>query len=228
MPLDPQTRTALERLKSINFALTHNMTPMQARKRERALTQLMSHNEQEAVARIENLHIPGPVEKIPIRIYTPQGEGPFPILIYFHSGGGVTGDLDSEDTYCRRLTNLAKCLVVSVGYHLAPEYKFPSGPEECYAASQWVAKHAASFNGDPSKIAVGGMSAGANLAAVVTHMISGPGRSQTCLPTSAGSHHQFPTHKHPFLGSICSRLSPHKRRYGLVYASLFEQRRRQG
>jgi acetyl esterase len=103
-------------------------------------------------------------------MYTPQGGGPFPILVYFHSGGGVIGDLDSEDALCRRLTNLAGCQVVSVDYHLAPEYKFPVGPEECYATTCWVASHAPEFNGSVSQIAVGGMSAGANLAATVTHM----------------------------------------------------------
>ncbi|MEO6890479.1 MAG: alpha/beta hydrolase fold domain-containing protein, partial [Ktedonobacteraceae bacterium] len=147
MPLDPQTHAALKRLKAINFVLTGNMTPTQARERERALVRLTASSEPEAVAHIENRHIPGPIGEIPLRMYTPQGYAPFPILIYFHGGGGVIGDLDSEDAFCRRLTNLAGCLVVSVGYHLAPEYKFPSGPEECYAASQWIWAHAASCNG---------------------------------------------------------------------------------
>lgn len=170
MPLDPQTHAALKRLKAINFVLTRNMTPAQARERERALVQLTASSEAESVANIENHHIPGPVGEIPLRIYTPQGCEPFPILIYFHGGGGVIGDLDSEDAFCRRLTNLVGCLVVSVGYHLAPEYKFPAGAEECYAASQWVWAHAASYNGDPARIAIGGMSAGGSLAAVVAHM----------------------------------------------------------
>lgn len=126
--------------------------------------------EMEPVARVENCYIAGPVGDIPLRIYTPQGHGPFPVLIYFHSGGGVMGDLDTEDALCRRLTNVVGCLVVSVDYHLAPEYKFPSGQEECYAASCWIADHATSYNGDPSRIAVGGTSAGGSLAAVVTHM----------------------------------------------------------
>lgn len=170
MPLDPQTHAALKRLKAINFVLTRNMTPAQARKRERALVQLTASSEVESVANVENHHISGPVGEIPLRVYTPRGCGPFPILIYFHGGGGVIGDLDSEDAFCRRLTNLVGCLVISVGYHLAPEYKFPSGAEECYAASQWVWAHADSYHGDPSRIAIGGMSAGGSLAAVVAHM----------------------------------------------------------
>jgi acetyl esterase len=171
MPLDPQTEAALKRLNAINFVLTRNVTPVQARKRQRTLAQLTTYNEPEAVEHIEDRHIPGPVGDIQIRIYTPQGCGPFPILIYFHSGGGVIGDLDSEDALCRRLTNLVKCLVISVDYHLAPEYKFPVGSEESYATTCWIAANATSFHGDPSRLAVGGMSAGGTLAAVVTHMV---------------------------------------------------------
>jgi acetyl esterase len=170
MALDSQTYAVLKRLNSINFVLTRNMTPVQARKRQRALAQLTASGDPEPVAHVENCFIPGPAGDIPLRMYTPQGCGPFPILVYFHSGGGVIGDLDSEDALCRRLTNLAACLVISVGYHLAPEYKFPVRPEECYAATCWVASHATGFNGAASQIAVGGMSAGANLAAAVTHM----------------------------------------------------------
>jgi acetyl esterase len=146
------------------------MTPVQARKRERALAQLTATGEPEPVARVENRSIPGPLGDIPLRIYTPRGCGPFPILIYFHSGGGVIGDLDSEDGVCRCLANLASCLVVSVDYRLAPEYKFPRGLEECYAATCWAAMHASSFNGISSQIALGGMSSGGNFAAVVAHM----------------------------------------------------------
>lgn len=171
MPLDPQTQAVLERLNAINFALTRDMTPVQARRRERALAQLIASNAPEPVAHVEDRCIPGPLGDIPLRIYTPSGSGPFPILIYFHSGGGVIGDLNSEDALCRRLVNLVPCLVISVDYRLAPEYKFPIGPEECYTATHWIAAHADSFNGLPTQIAVSGMSSGGNLAAVITHMV---------------------------------------------------------
>ena len=170
MPLDPQTSAILQRLESIHFVLTRGMTPQQARKRQRALAHFTAASTPEPVARVEDRSIPGPAGEIPLRIYTPAGAGPFPLLIYFHSGGGVLGDLDTEDALCRRLANLAECLVLSVGYHLAPEYKFPTGQEECYTAACWAAQHAVQINGNPARIAVGGMSAGANLAAVVTHM----------------------------------------------------------
>ncbi len=170
MPLDPQTQTLLERLKAINFRLTRDLTPVQARKRQRALQQFTAPREAEPVAHIEHRSIPGPVGDTPLRIYRPWGSGPFPILLYLHSGGGVIGDLDSEDGACRRLTNLAGCLVVSVDYHLAPEYKFPVGQEECYAAVCWTAEHAADLNGLAGSLAIGGLSAGASLAASVAHM----------------------------------------------------------
>lgn len=168
MPLDPHTQRLLTRLQAIDFTLTRQLTPTQARQRQRALTRMAAPAE--PVAHIDQRSIPGPAGPLPLRIYTPQTSGPLPILIYFHGGGGVIGDLDSEDALCRRLTNLAHCLVVSVDYHLAPEYPFPSGPQECFAATQWIASHTALFHGDASRIAVGGMSAGGNLAAVVAQM----------------------------------------------------------
>jgi acetyl esterase len=177
MPLDPKTHDILRRLQAIQFVLTRNMTPEQARIRYRALAR-MSAIEPEPVACLENCFIPGPVGAIPLRVYTPWGSGPFPILVYFHGGGGVIGDLDSEDALCRRLTNLAECLVVSVDYHLAPEYKFPIGQEDCYTATSWIALNADRFNGMPFRLAVGGMSAGGNCAAVVAHMARDRGGPQ--------------------------------------------------
>jgi acetyl esterase len=105
-----------------------------------------------------------------VRIYTPAGSGPFPVLVFFHGGGWVIGDLDTQDGACRALANGAGCLVVSVGYRLAPEHKFPAAPDDTYAATKWVAANAASINADPARIAVGGDSAGGNLTAVTAQM----------------------------------------------------------
>ncbi len=82
----------------------------------------------------------------------------------------MNGNLDAQDPMCRRLTRLAECIIVSVDYRLAPEHPFPAAPEDCYAATQWVATHATEFHGDASRIAVGGDSSGANLATVVALM----------------------------------------------------------
>ena len=122
------------------------------------------------IAHIENRSIPVVTGEIPIRIYVPEGNGPFPVLVYFHGGGWVIGDLDTHDEVCRSLANRVPCAVVSVDYRLAPEHKFPVAPEDCYAATQWVAANAAQFHGDASRLAVGGDSAGGNLTAVVAQM----------------------------------------------------------
>jgi len=121
----------------------------------------------EAVANVENLRIPGPGGNIPVRIYTPRGNSPFPVLVFFHGGGWVIGDLETHDNLCRSLANSVHCVVVAVDYRLAPEHKFPAAVEDAYAATQWVASNAKRINGDPTRIAVGGDSAGGNLAAVV-------------------------------------------------------------
>jgi len=122
------------------------------------------------VAKVENRAIPGPAGEIPLRIYTPEGSGPFPVLVYFHGGGFVLCDLDTHDGTCRSLARAAEVVVVSVDYRLAPEHRFPAGPEDCYAATQWAAAHAAEIGGDASRLAIGGDSAGGNLTAVVALM----------------------------------------------------------
>src|SRR5712692_6227052 len=168
MPLDPQAQAYLDQMAALNAPPLHTLTPeliRQATSMQRAML-----GEPEPVANVENRLIPGPASDIPIRIYTPSGNGPFPVLVFFHGGGWVICDLDTHDDICRSLTNQAACIVVSVDYRLAPEHKFPAAPEDCYAATQWVAANAAALNGDPQRIAVGGDSAGGNLAAVVPLM----------------------------------------------------------
>ena len=123
-----------------------------------------------AVAHIEDRTIPGPGGEIPIRIYKPSDEADLPMLAFYHGGGWVLGDIASHDRLCRLLANGAACIVVSVDYRLAPEHKFPAAPEDCYAALQWIAANGNTFGGDPSRIAVGGESAGGNLSAAVALM----------------------------------------------------------
>jgi acetyl esterase len=132
------------------------------------LEELLAIEDPEPVGSVTDLAIQGPDAEIPLRIYVPEGEGPFPLLVYFHGGGWVRGSLDAYDGLCRLLTNGAGCVVVSVGYRRAPEHPFPAGLEDCYAAMSWVAEHAADLQGDPKRVAVGGDSAGGNLAAAVT------------------------------------------------------------
>jgi len=114
---------------------------------------------------VEDRTVPGPGGSVPVRIYTPQAEGALPILVYFHGGGWVFGDLETHDAMCRIVADAAGCLVVAVDYRLAPEHKFPAGLEDCIAVTQWCAAHGGEIGGDPGRIAVGGDSAGGNLAA---------------------------------------------------------------
>lgn len=175
MPLDPQIQAYLDQMAALNMPELHTMTPEQIR--EGIAMQLAMENiEPEPVARVENRTIPGPAGEIPVRIYTPQGSGPFPVLVFFHGGGWVICNLDTHDGLCRSLTNGADCVVVSVDYRLAPEYKFPAAPEDCYAATKWVAENAAQLNVDASHIAIAGDSAGGNLTAVVAQMARDQGR----------------------------------------------------
>ncbi len=169
MPLDPQIQAYLDQMAAMNMPPIHTMTPEQVRMGI-AMQLAMENIEKEQVARVENRTIPGPAGEIPVRIYTPQGNGPFPALVFFHGGGWVICNLDTHDGICRGLANGAGCVVVSVDYRLAPEHKFPAAPEDCYAATQWVAENAAELNVDASHIAVGGDSAGGNLTAVVAQM----------------------------------------------------------
>jgi acetyl esterase len=124
----------------------------------------------EPVVSIAERTIPGPAGEIPIRVYTPEGSPQFPVLVYFHGGGWVIGDLEVVHGPLTVLANLAHAVIVSVDYRLAPEHPFPAAVEDCDAAVRWVAANASLLNVDPERIAVGGDSAGGNLAAVVALM----------------------------------------------------------
>ena len=131
--------------------------------------------EGEPVASVVDRTIPGPGGEIPVRIYDPGGPGPKGALVWFHGGGWVIGNLDGADFGCRMMANAAGVVVVSVDYRLAPEAKFPAAADDSFAATRWVADNAASIGVDPARIAVGGDSAGGNLAAVVSQMAKAAG-----------------------------------------------------
>lgn len=124
----------------------------------------------EPVGRIEHRVLDGPGGQLLVRAYQPEGDGPFPVLVYFHGGGWVIATLDTYDDSCRALCNAAECLVLSVAYRQAPEHKFPAAVEDAYFAYQWAGEHAAELNGDQSRVALAGESAGGNLAAVAALM----------------------------------------------------------
>lgn len=166
MALDEQAKAFLRELEEAGGPPLNEMTPVEAR--EALAATVESAGDPEPVGNVTNRSIPGPLGEIPIRVYTPEGNGPFPALVYFHGGGWVAGDLEMVDPLSTMLTNRAGAVVVSVGYRLAPEHKFPAPLMDCYAATRWVSDNAAEIGVDPRRIAVGGDSAGGNLAAAVS------------------------------------------------------------
>ena len=183
-PLPAPDRKANAQMKAVLVELArltpvplYKMTPAQVRRQpgpadavKAVLKKQGRSTSPEPVAKVENRTIPGPAGRIPVRVYTPSGNGPKPVLVYFHGGGWVIANIQAYDSSCRALANAADCVVVSVGYRQAPEHKFPAAHEDSYAATQYVLGHASEFGGDPARIAVGGESAGGNLAAAVCLM----------------------------------------------------------
>ena len=170
MPLDPQARAYLDLMSSAGLPPTHQLTPDEARAALVTRRALLPAAEPQPVGGVEDRRIPGPGGELKVRIYRPDGQGPFPIMVYFHGGGWVVGSVDTHDGVCRGLTHGVSCVVVSVDYRLAPEHKFPAAVEDAYAATCWAAEHAAELGGDAARLVVAGESAGGNLAAVVALM----------------------------------------------------------
>lgn len=168
MPLHPLAQAFLEQRAAAGEQPLETLTVEAAREQSLRLSQLLGPGEE--VAHVEDRVIAGPGGDIPLRIYTPTGQGPLAILVYFHGGGWVIGSIETVDTTCRALANGVPCLVVSVDYRRAPEHKFPAAVEDAYWAAKWVAAEASSFKGDAGRLAVGGVSAGGNLAAVVARL----------------------------------------------------------
>jgi acetyl esterase len=162
--LDPQARILLDQLGALGAPPVSEQTPEQARAGFAVLASLGGAPEVRVPT--EDRLIPGPAGQIPVRIYRPESGGPLPVVVYFHGGGWVIGDIDSHDTTCQRLAAGVPTVVVSVDYRRAPEFRFPAAVEDADAAVSWVSAHAVEFGGDPVRLAVAGDSAGGTLAAV--------------------------------------------------------------
>lgn len=162
MPVDPQIQTLLD--KGTGVPATHTLPVDVARAQYEARIALMAPPAD--IAGTRELITEGPGGKLRIRLYTPQGSGPFPLLVFFHGSGFVLCSLETHDGMCRNLCAGAQCVVASVDYRLAPEHKFPAGIDDCLHATRWAAAHAAELGADASRVAIGGDSAGGTMAAV--------------------------------------------------------------
>ena len=165
--LDPQAQALIDLIAERGIPPTHTLSPSDARAfyRER---RTFSQPAPRALAEVRDLSAPGPLGAIPLRLYRPAGvASPAPTLVYFHGGGWVIGDLDTHDVLCRQLADEAGCVVVAVDYRMGPEHRFPAAPDDCLAATRWLQAQAGPLGLDAARFAVGGDSAGGNLAAVV-------------------------------------------------------------
>ena len=191
--LHPKARAIVDQIAALPQLPT--LTPVEARGRPVPLEAAP-----EAVGSLTARAIPGPGGPMAIRIYRPK-DALRAAVVYFHGGGWVVGSLESADASCRALANRSRCVVISIDYRLAPETKFPGAVEDAYAATRWVIDNAADLRIDPARVAVGGASAGGNLAAAVALVArekGGPGIAfqlltvpVTELSSKAASHREF-------------------------------------
>jgi acetyl esterase len=171
MPLDPQVRALLDQMAAL--PLLEELSVADARKQVEG--RIAVNLPTLPVASVLNRTISGPGGDLPLRIYTPNGKGPFPLIVFFHGSGFVLCSLDTHDGVCRNLCNAGGCVVVSVDYRLAPEHKFPAGPADCYEATKWAAEHARDVSADSERLVIAGDSAGGNMVAVTALMIRDKG-----------------------------------------------------
>ena len=174
---EPNMQKVLDALGTLGGKPMESLTPAEARKQptpadavKKVLQQANKSTEPEAVGDVKHMSIKGKHGDIPLHVYTPKGKGPFPIMVYYHGGGWVIADTKTYDASPRALANGAEAIMVAVDYHRAPEFKFPAAPDDAFTAYEWVLEHASEINGDAKRVAVGGESAGGNLATVVTMM----------------------------------------------------------
>jgi acetyl esterase/lipase len=165
MPLDPQAQKVVDTIAALNLKPFKDSTPTEAREAMRARTAGLGPVED--VPAVADHRVPVEGGEITVRLYAPAGVGPHPVLVFYHGGGWVIGDLYTHDGLCRSIVNAAGCAVASVDYRLAPEFKFPVAVEDSYTALKWVAANGPRLGLDSARLAVGGDSAGGNLAAVM-------------------------------------------------------------
>lgn len=203
MPLDVDLQQYLQQLPESSGVLSTEAIHML-----RKVSPHMANVSLPEVGTVENRIILSETGDIPVRIYTPIGDGPFPVLMYFHGGGWTIGSVDTYDILCRHLTRITRRKVVSVDYRLAPEHPFPAAPNDCYTATEWVYQNADALKIQRDQLGVAGDSAGANLATVVTLMAKQKNGPQI-------------THQVLLYPSVDLRISPDS---NVRYSSLLENR----
>lgn len=209
--LHPQARALLDLIEQRQIPPTHTLPVAEARayyRDRRSVTQPTPPD----VAKLQDLQATGLNGSVPVRLVRPWGSDEtavLPVLVYFHGGGWVIGDLDTHDALCRELANQAQCAVVSVDYRMGPENRFPAAVDDCIAATRWVHEHASELHLDASRLAVGGDSAGGNLAAVVSIAARDAGDLpivfQLLIYPATDQHRKSPSHTENGQGYLLTR-----------------------
>jgi len=174
---EPDMQKVLDAMAALKPKPIETLTPEEARKQpsaadavKKVLADAGKSTAPEPGVSMKTMTAQGKGGSFPVHVFTPEGKGPFPVIVYYHGGGFVIADTKVYEASVRALAKMAKAIVVSADYRLAPEHKFPTQPEDAFAAYQWAIANAKSFNGDPMRVAVAGESAGGNLATVVSMM----------------------------------------------------------
>jgi acetyl esterase len=174
---EPDMQKVLDAMAALEPEPIEKLSPEEARKQptpadavKKLMTDMGQSAAPEAGVTVKTMTIGSGDASFPVHIYTPEGEGPFPVMVYFHGGGFVIADTSVYDASPRALAKMANAIMVAVDYRQAPEHPFPAAPNDAFTAYQWTIEHAREFNGDPTRVAVGGESAGGNLATVVSMM----------------------------------------------------------
>ena len=224
MPLDKQIAGVLQQFRDIPEP---DFSQVDAAQYRQFSDNLLPAIPGDPMSEVRDLRVAGADGELDARLYRPSEEPDLPLLVFFHGGGFVMGNLDTHDNLCRSLARQTEAVVVSVAYRLAPESKFPAAPLDCYAATCWLVEHAAELRVDGSRLAVAGDSAGGNLALAVSQLAArrqGPKISYQCL--------FYPGHRRRLRQSVlrrlCRELSAFRRDDALVLAAVSARRRAGG
>ena len=209
MAVDPAVQALLDQLEEAGGPDISEQTPAEARAMIEGFAMMQLGAPEPAV--MFDRTVPGPAGEIPVRVYAAEGDN-LPVLVFYHGGGWVVGNIDSHDGTCKQLlAELGEAIVVSVDYRLAPEHKYPAAADDCYAVAAWAAENAEQIGGDGGRLAVCGDSAGGNLSAVVAQMArdrGGPSIAAQVLHVPVTDHnYEWPSYSENAEGYLLTRAS---------------------